>query len=200
MPYTLPKLPYDYNALEPHMDEETLRIHHDKHHQSYVDGLNKAMEALDKARKNSDFAMIKHYERELAFHGSGHILHTLFWENLTPAGKDKPNGDLLKQIEKDFGSYEAFKAQFTQAAIAVEGSGWVILVYHPMLCRLDILQCEKHQNLTVWGSQPILILDVWEHAYYLKHQNKRPEYIQDFWKICNWDKAEARFTHCCKCQ
>ncbi len=200
MQYTLPKLPYDYDALEPHMDEETLRIHHDKHHKGYVDGLNKAAEALEKSRKDNDFAMIKHYERELAFNGSGHILHTLFWENLAPNAKDKPCGELLTQIEKDFGSYDAFKTQFTKAAAAVEGSGWTILAYHPMLCRLDILQCEKHQNLTLWGCQPILILDVWEHAYYLKHQNKRPDYIEAFWKICNWDKVEARFVHCCKCK
>lgn len=200
MQYTLPKLPYEYDALEPYLDQETLKIHHDKHHKGYVDGLNKAMEALNKARENNDFSLIKHYERELAFNGSGHILHTLYWENMCPDPKKKPSGDLMKQIEKDFGSYENFKTQFTKAAAAVEGSGWAILAYHPLLCRLDILQCEKHQNLTVWMCQPILILDVWEHAYYIKYQNKRADFIEAFWNICNWEKVEARFDHCCKCK
>lgn len=198
MTYTLPKLPYAYDALEPHIDAQTLEIHHTKHHQSYVDGLNKTEEALAKARANDDYALIKHYERELAFHGSGHILHTLYWENLAPAPSAKPEGALADRIDKDFGSYDAFKSQFTEAAAAVEGSGWAILTWNPTLDKLVILQCEKHQNLTQWDADPLLIVDVWEHAYYLKYQNKRPEYLENIWNIINWNAVSKRYDEAVK--
>lgn len=200
MTYTLPKLPYDYKALEPHIDEQTLRVHHDKHHQSYVDGLNKAEQKLKDAREKNDFAAIKDLERELAFHGSGHILHTLYWENLIPnPSSDKPCGNICAQIDKDFGSYNAFKAQFTAAANAVEGSGWAILAFNPIFNKLVILQSEKHQNLTQWGVLPLLIVDVWEHAYYLKYQNRRADYMNAIWNVINWEKVEERFNKCKNC-
>lgn len=193
MTYTLPDLPYEYNALEPYYDEETLRIHHDVHHKSYVDGLNNAESKLDEARSKGDYALIKHWEKELAFHGSGHILHTLFWENMCPS-KNEPGGKLLDQIEKDFGSYENFQKQFSAAAIAVEGSGWAILCWNPCFNKLVILQCEKHQNLTQWGVAPLLVLDVWEHAYYLKYRNKRADFVNVFYNIINWNSVNMRFT------
>jgi Fe-Mn family superoxide dismutase len=193
--HTLPPLPYAYNALEPYIDEETMRIHHDKHHQSYVDGLNKAEIKLQEARKSGDFDLVKHWERELAFNGAGHYLHTIFWTIMSPNGGGKPEGDLLKAIERDFGSYKAFKEQFSKAAENVEGGGWAILVWSPRSHRLEILTAEKHQNLSQWDVVPLLALDVWEHAYYLKHQNQRAKYIEDWWNVVNWPEVSYRYDY-----
>jgi Fe-Mn family superoxide dismutase len=193
MPYELPPLPYSYDALEPYYDEQTVRLHHDKHHAGYVAGLNKALDELATARAKGDYALIKHWERELAFHGSGHVLHTLFWENMTPNGGGQPSGKLAEQIVADFGGFEAFKSQFSAAANAVEGSGWCVLGWIPALEKLTILQIEKHQDLTIWGVQPLLIIDVWEHAYYLKYQNRRAEWINNWWNIVHWADVGARF-------
>ncbi|HAA10071.1 MAG: superoxide dismutase [Syntrophomonadaceae bacterium] len=193
MKYTLPELPYAYDALEPYYDEQTVRIHHDMHHKAYVDGLNNALAKLAEARDKGDYALIKHWEKELAFQGSGHVLHTLFWENMTPKSSGTPSGALLEQIEKDFSSFDAFQKQFSAAAGAVEGSGWAVLGWQPQLGQLLITQVEKHQDLTVWGIVPLLILDVWEHAYYLKYQNRRAEWIKAWWNIVNWEIVEKRF-------
>ncbi|GAE02806.1 superoxide dismutase [Clostridium botulinum B str. Osaka05] len=198
MAHTLPNLNYDYNALEPHYDEKTLKIHHDIHHKAYVDGLNKAEQKLQEARESGDFTLIKHWEKEIAFHGSGHILHTLFWENMTPNGNLNPEGTVIEKIKQDFGDYEKFKKQFTEAAIAVEGSGWTVLAWNPMFQKLVILQAEKHQNLTQWGVVPLLILDLWEHAYYLKYQNRRAEFINAWWNIVNWDIVNTRYDNAIK--
>jgi len=194
MAHELPSLAYPYDALEPYYDEETLRLHHGKHHQSYVDGLNKAETQLVEARNRSDYGLIKHWLKEIAFHGSGHILHTLFFENLAPAGQSSPGQKTINQLEQDFGSFDEFKKMFTAAAAAVEGSGWALLCYNPLFQKLEILQAEKHQNLTQWGVIPLLVIDVWEHAYYLKYQNRRPEYITAWWNIVNWDKVEERLV------
>lgn len=194
MPHELPPLPYAYDALEPYYDEQTVRLHHDKHHAAYVAGLNKAEEQLAAARAAGDYALIKHWERELAFHGSGHLLHTLFWENMTPGGGGEPDGELAAQIAQDFGSFEAFKAQFSAAANAVEGSGWGLLGWLPAFGKLAILQVEKHQDLTVWGVLPLLIVDVWEHAYYLKYQNRRAEWVSNWWNLVNWPDVARRFA------
>ena|GEM_PF-56307 len=191
--HTLPPLPYAYNALEPHIDEQTMRIHHDIHHQSYVDGLNKAEKELEKSRQSGDFDLVKHWERELAFNGAGHYLHTLFWMTMSPLGGGMPPEPLAGQLTRDFGSFEAFQQQFSKAAEKVEGGGWTILVWSPRSGRLEILQAEKHQNLSQWDVIPLLPLDVWEHAYYLKHQNKRADYIQDWWQVVNWPYVNERF-------
>ncbi|MEK4234729.1 Fe-Mn family superoxide dismutase [Paenibacillus sp. FSL H7-0714] len=192
--HTLPPLPYAYNALEPYIDEKTMRIHHDKHHQSYVDGLNKAEVKLADSRKNGDFDLVKHWERELAFNGAGHYLHTIFWNVMSPQGGGRPTGALLEAIEQSFGSYDSFKKQFTEAANKVEGGGWAILVWSPRSHRLEILTAEKHQNLSQWDVVPLLALDVWEHAYYLKHQNNRADYINDWWKVVNWPYVSERYA------
>lgn len=192
--HTLPPLPYAYNALEPYIDEKTMIIHHDKHHQSYVDGLNTAENKLDEARKSGNFDLVKHWERELAFNGAGHYLHTIFWNVMSPQGGGRPTGALLDAIERSFGSYDAFKAQFTEAANKVEGGGWAILVWSPRSRRLEILTAEKHQNLSQWDVVPLLALDVWEHAYYLKHQNNRADYINDWWKVVNWPYVSERYA------
>lgn len=196
--HRLPPLPYAYNALEPYIDEKTMRIHHDIHHQSYVDGLNKAEKKLEEARKSGDFELVKHWERELAFNGAGHYLHTIFWDIMNPRGGGEPGGELAQQIKKDFGSFDRFKKQFTEAADKVEGGGWAILVWSPRSHRLEILQAEKHQNLSQWDVVPLLVLDVWEHAYYLKHQNKRKDYINDWWKVVYWPEVAERFKHASK--
>ncbi|WP_404800810.1 superoxide dismutase [Guptibacillus algicola] len=189
--HTLPPLPYAYDALEPYISQRIMKLHHDKHHQSYVDGLNKAEKELEKARKKGNYDLIKHWERELAFNGAGHYLHTIFWKTMTPHG-GKPSGVLLDEINKSFGSFKKFKEQFTNAANKVEGSGWAILVWSPVSRRLEILQAEKHQNLSQWDVIPLLALDVWEHAYYLQYENKRKDYIDNWWNVVNWLEVTHR--------
>jgi len=192
--HKLPPLPYSYKALEPWIDEKTMRIHHDKHHLSYVEGLNTAEKKLEEARRTGNFDLVKHWERELAFNGAGHYLHTLFWNVMSPKGGGKPSGALLDEITRSFGSYDAFKKQFTEAAGKVEGGGWAILVWSPRSHRLEILTAEKHQNLSQWDVVPLLPLDVWEHAYYLKHQNDRAAYVRDWWNVVNWPYVAERFN------
>nr|WP_273834542.1 superoxide dismutase [Pseudalkalibacillus sedimenti] len=191
--HTLPPLPYKYNALEPAISARIMELHHDIHHKSYVDGLNKAELALQEARKNNDFDLIKHWERELAFNGAGHYLHTLFWSVMSPKGGE-PDSELRSEIQKSFGSFNQFKQQFTNAANKVEGSGWAILVWSPVSRRLEILQAEKHQNLSQWDIVPLLAIDVWEHAYYLQYENKRKQYIENWWSIVNWNEVNKRFA------
>lgn len=195
MAHVLSPLPYAYDALEPFIDEQTMRLHHDIHHAGYVKGLNNAEAKLAEARAVGDFALVKHWSREAAFHGSGHLLHSIFWPNMIAAAEAKPapEGALAEAIARDFGNFEAFKAQFIAAAIAVEGSGWGILAYRPADDSLVALTAEKHQNLTQWGVVPLLVLDVWEHAYYLKYQNRRGEYAKSFFNIVNWDDVAARY-------
>lgn len=191
--HALPELPYAYNALEPYISEEIMRLHHDKHHRSYVEGLNKAELNLKKARDNNDFALIKHWSRELAFHGSGHYLHTIFWKNMIPKGGGSPQGLLKREIENYFGSYDKFKKQFSEAAKQVEGVGWAILVWSPRARHLEILQSERHMLLTQWDTIPLLVLDVWEHAYYLQYKNNRGGYVDNWWNLVNWNDVEMRF-------
>jgi Fe-Mn family superoxide dismutase len=191
--FVLPDLPYPYEALEPYIDKETMRLHHDIHHAGYVKGLNTAMSMLDEARKSGDTALIKHWSRELAFHGSGHFLHSIFWKNMSPNGGGKPSGSLAAAIDRDFGGFDAFKIHFSAAASSVEGSGWGILGYHPSADKLLILQAEKHQDLTAQGVIPLLVLDVWEHAYYLKYQNMRGDYVNAFFHVINWADVAERF-------
>ena len=190
--YVLPPLPYDYDALEPSIDAQTMRLHHDIHHQGYVNGLNAALKKLAEARKAGDFGAIKSLSRDAAFHGSGHFLHAIFWQNMSPDGGGSPKGKLKQLVDKSFGSVDAMKQHFSAAAGKVEGSGWGIMAYEPHSGHLTILQSEKHQNLTQWGVVPVLVLDVWEHAYYLKYQNRRGDYVKAFWDVVNWDDVAKR--------
>ncbi|MER1999552.1 MAG: superoxide dismutase [Lysinibacillus sp.] len=192
--HQLPPLPYSYNALEPVISEEIMRLHHTKHHQSYVDGLNKAESELKKARETGNFNLIKHWERELAFNGAGHYLHTIFWGIMSPNGGGQPTDGLMTAIESAFGSFDNLKKQFSEAAKNVEGGGWAILVWAPRSHRLEILTAEKHQNLSQWDVIPLLVLDVWEHAYYLQYKNERAKYVDNWWKIVNWTEVEHRFN------
>lgn len=188
--HKLPPLPYDYNALEPYISEEIMRLHHDIHHKSYVDGLNKAEKELygNKTDKN----LIKHWLREQAFHGSGHYLHTIFWFNMTPKSNKAPKDDILKLIERDFGSWKKFKGLFTEAAKSVEGVGWAILVWTPRSGRLAIQTFEKHQLFQLADSIPLLVLDVWEHAYYLQYETDKDSYINNWWNVINWNNVNNR--------
>jgi len=189
--YRLPPLPYAYDALEPLYDEKTLRLHHDKHHAAYVKGLNEALQKLEAARKANDYNAIQGTSLQLAFHGSGHVLHTLFWHSMSP---DKPQvpDNLAEALSDSFGSVPDAQSQFAAATKAVEGSGWGALVYEPIADKLLILQCEKHQNLTIWNTVPLLVCDVWEHAYYLQYQNNRATWVDNFMKLADWSFAGSR--------
>jgi Fe-Mn family superoxide dismutase len=189
--YVLPPLPYAYDALAPLHEERTLRIHHTKHHAGYVRGLNRTLEMLAAARRAGDYAAVKALSRALAFHGSGHVLHALYWNSMTPGGAKAPAG-LAAAMKESFGTVAAAQAQFAAAAKAVEGSGWAVLAYEPIAGRLLILQAEKHQNLTVWGVEPLLVCDVWEHAYYLQFANDRARWVDTFMELANWDFAARR--------
>ncbi|OIJ10705.1 superoxide dismutase [Anaerobacillus alkalilacustris] len=191
--HKLPPLPYAYNALEPFINEEIMRLHHSEHHKSYVDGLNKAEKEMEKARRKNNFDLIRHWEREAAFNGAGHYLHTIFWMVMSPKGGGTARGTFAEQINLDFGSFEQFKEHFSEAAKNVEAVGWAILVWSPRANRLEILQAEKHQNLTQWDVIPILPLDVWEHAYYLQYKNNRDLYVDNWWNLVNWDHVAERF-------
>ncbi len=191
--HQLPPLPYPYNALEPVISQQTLTIHHDKHHKAYVDGLNKAETSLEQARMNNNLEFIKYWENELAFNGSGHILHSIYWTIMAPPGTGgRPGTNTLYHINQYFGSFNAFKEQFKSASEKVEGSGWGILTWQPTWKRLEILMAEKHQNLTQWSGIPVLVCDTWEHAYYLDYQNNRRKYIDTWWEIVNWYEVERR--------
>jgi Fe-Mn family superoxide dismutase len=191
-PFNLPALPY--KSLDPIIDDRTLSLHHDKHHAGYVKGANAALEALAKARDAGDFASVKHWERQLAFTGSGAVLHTLYWTSMWPGGRGKPSDALAETIDASFGSRPKMMAHMAAATKSVEASGWGILAYEPLSRRLVILQAERHQDLTIWGCVPILVCDVWEHAYYLKYQNRRGEYVDAWASIIDWDSASARFA------
>ncbi len=194
--YTLPKLPYEYNALAPYISEEQLRIHHQKHHQAYVSGANAVFEKLDKARKENADLDMKATLKELSFHIGGFRLHNRFWENLAPPGKGgggAPKGALARAIDGEFGKFDRFRKEFTQAAAAVEGSGWAALSYCWKTGRPLIIQIEKHNVNVTPGFDILMDLDVWEHAYYLDYRNDRGKFIDAFWSIVNWDIVAQRF-------
>ncbi len=187
--FSLPKLPYDYKALAPYMSEEQLKLHHDKHHLAYVNGANTIFEKLDKARKENVDIDQKAILKELSFHIGGHLLHSTFWENMAPTGKGggKPGGAIADVINKEFGSFERFKAEFSKAAVSVEGSGWAVLAMQQCVDRPLIMQVEKH-NVNVYPAFRILMaLDVWEHAYYVDYKNDRAKFVEGFWNVVNWD-------------
>ncbi|MBA7502713.1 Superoxide dismutase [Mn/Fe] [subsurface metagenome] len=192
--YSLPKLPYEYKDLEPYISEEQLKIHHSKHHQAYVNGANAILEKLDKARKEDTTLDIRATLKELSFNIGGHLLHSLFWGNLAPTGKGggKPGGVFGEMVEKEFGSFERFKKEFTQAAIGVEGSGWAALTFCKQTNRPIIMQIEKHNTNIYPMFRILMVLDVFEHAYYLDYKNERAKFIDAFWNIVNWGEVNKR--------
>jgi Fe-Mn family superoxide dismutase len=192
--YVLPKLPYNYMDLKPYVSEEQLRIHHQKHHQGYVKGANAIFEKLENSRKDGVDLSIKSTLKTLSFNIGGHILHSLFWPNLAPSGKGggEPHGVLGNAIKKEFGNFERFKKEFSQAAVSVEGSGWAALSFCRQTDRLIIMQIEKH-NTNIYPTLRILmVLDLWEHAYYLDYKNARAKFVDAFWNIVNWDEVNNR--------
>jgi Fe-Mn family superoxide dismutase len=193
MTYTLPDLDYDYSALEPYYSGEMLELHHDKHHAAYVSGVNGALEQLEAARSADDFEAITGLEKKLAFNLSGHVLHTLFWKNLSPEGGDKPVGELAQAIDEFFGSFNRFQRQLSEATTTVQGSGWGALAWEPLGQRLYVAQIYDHQDNIGQSSGPLLVLDAWEHAYYLQYKNKRADYVQAIWNVVNWSDVAARF-------
>lgn len=194
--YNLPKLPYEYNALEPYISKEVLTLHHTKHHQAYVNSANDLIAKIEDARKNNLDLDFKSTLKSLSFNVAGHILHETFWKVMAPqnSGKNVVSGEILKQIEKDFGSFERFKKEFSETAKSVEGSGWALLTWHKEHGNLNIVQIEKH-NVNFYPEQKILLaLDVWEHSYYLDYKNDRAKFIENWWNIVNWQEVENRFT------
>ncbi len=191
--YELPPLPYDYAALEPHLSAHILELHHDKHHQAYVNGANSTLDKLAEARDANDFSGIVGLEKTLAFNLSGHVMHTTFWSNLSPDGGDQPGGELGAAIDEHFGSFAKFKAQLSQATASVQGSGWGTLAWEPLGGRLIVEQVYDHHANVGQGATPLLVIDAWEHAYYLQYENRRAEYIDAIWNVINWSDVASRF-------
>jgi Fe-Mn family superoxide dismutase len=190
--YALPELPYDPGALEPHYSGAIVELHHGKHHAAYVAGANATIEKLAEARSKGEFGTINQLEKNLAFHVSGHVMHSLFWKNMSPDGGGKPDGALADTIAEHFGSFEGFQAQMNQAANTIQGSGWAALAWEPMAKRLVVEQVYDHQNNVGQGSIPLLVLDMWEHAFYLQYKNVKGDFVNAFWKIVNWADVSAR--------
>ena len=191
--YSLPDLPYDVGALEPHYSAEVLELHHDKHHAAYVKGANDTLEKLDAARTSDDYDAIVGLQKSLAFNVSGHVMHSLLWKNLSPDGGGKPEGELLVAIDEFFGDFEAFKAQLTAVTTSIQGSGWGALAWEPTGQRLIIEQVYDHQGNVGNGAGPILVIDAWEHAFYLQYRNVKADYVEAIWNIVNWTDVAQRF-------
>lgn len=191
--YSLPDLTYDYGALEPHISGRIMDLHHGKHHAAYVKGANEALEKLADARAKGDFAHTAALEKALAFHVSGHILHSLFWRNMAPRAGDRPSGALARAIDRDFGGFEPFRRELTSAATSIMGSGWAALVWEPAAGRLVTAQIYDHQGNVTQGGTPLLVLDAWEHAFYLQYQNRKTEFFEAVWNVWNWEDVAARF-------
>jgi Fe-Mn family superoxide dismutase len=191
--YTLPNLPYKYDALEPRLSGEILELHHSKHHAAYVKGANETLDKLAQARDKKEFGNIVQLEKSLAFHLSGHVLHSLLWKNMSPDGGGTPSGPLGSEIDRSFGAFDAFKAQLDSAASTVQGSGWGALSWEPLAKRLIVEQIYDHQGNIGRSTLPILVVDMWEHAYYLQYQNRKNEWLEGFWELVNWNDVAARF-------
>lgn len=192
--YTLPDLPYDYAALEPHISGRIMELHHDKHHAAYVAGANTALEKLAAAREADDFATVNLQEKNLAFNLGGHVNHSVFWENLSPDGGDKPTGELAAAIDEFFGSFEGFQKHFAANAVGIQGSGWSILGWDSVGQKLAIFQLYDQQSNYPLGLVPIVVLDMWEHAFYLDYVNVKADYVKAWWNIVNWADAADRFA------
>ena len=187
----LPPLPYDYDALEPHISEQVVTWHHDTHHQGYVNGLASAEETLAENRESGDHGWTAGALGDVTHNGCGHYLHTLFWENMHTDGGGEPDGELRDRIEEDFGSYEGWKGEFEAAASAA--GGWALLVYDPVAKQLRNVAVDKHDQGALWGSHPVLALDVWEHSYYYDYGPDRGEFVDAFFEVVNWDSVAEEY-------
>ena len=193
--FELPDLGYAYDALEPAYSAELLELHYSKHHQAYVDGANRALDALADIRGKGDFARINQLEKDLAFHYSGHLLHSMFWRNLEPNGGGPPTGQLESRIRSAFGSTDAFRRQFGATGAALQGSGWVALCWELTRGMLVIEQIHDHQDNSAICTVPLLVMDMWEHAYYLQYRNNKEKWIVNFWEMVNWNDVARRFDN-----
>ena len=191
--YALPDLPYDYAALEPYLSGEIMELHHDKHHQAYVTGINTAVEQLAEAREKETFGSLSTLEKNLAFHLGGHVNHSVFWPNMSPDGGDKPTGELAAAIDEFFGSFDAFRAHFQANALGVQGSGWSVLTWDSLAQRPYIIQHFDHQGNVPICMTPLLMLDMWEHTYYLQYRNDKATFVQQWWNVVNWADVQRRF-------
>ena len=192
--YALPDLPYDYAALEPHISGQIMELHHDKHHQAYVTGANSALDQLAEARAADQLGTVNLLEKNLAFNLAGHVNHSVFWPNMSPDGGGKPDGELAAAMDEQFGSFDAFRAHFTAAALGIQGSGWAILAWDSLGQQLIIEQLYDHQGNLAAGSVPLLMLDMWEHAFYLQYRNVKADYVTAWWNVANWADVTRRFT------
>jgi Fe-Mn family superoxide dismutase len=191
--YTLPDLTYDYGSLEPNISGKIMELHHDKHHLAYVNGANTALDLLAEARDKNDLTWVNKLQKDLAFNLAGHVNHTVFWRNLSPEGGDKPVGELAAAIDEFFGSYDGFRAHFSASALGIQGSGWSILAWDVLGEKLIIEQLYDHQGNLAPATIPLLMLDMWEHAFYLDYQNVKGDYVKAFWNIVSWPDITARF-------
>ena len=191
--YTLPDLDYDFAALEPHISGRIMQLHHGKHHAAYVAGANATLDLMAEARAKNDLTWINKLQKDLAFNLGGHVNHSIFWKNLSASGGDKPTGELAAAIDEYFGSYDGFRAHFTANAVGIQGSGWSLLAWDVMGQRLIIEQLYDQQGNLVAASVPLLMLDMWEHAFYLDYQNVKADYVAAFWNIVSWSDVQARF-------
>ncbi len=191
--YILQPLPYNENFLEPYIDAETMHLHYTFHHGGAVKAANKDVAMIKKALDENNLETVDYWTKKLSYHFSSHILHSIFWTNLTNK-KTNPSGDLLKRIEKNFGSYDKLKTLIAETSKNVDGNGWGIVAYQPYSDSLTVLQCENHEKLTQWGAIPLLVIDVWEHAYYLRYKNKRTDFVDALFNIINWDNAAQRLN------
>ena len=191
--YELPKLPYELNALEPIISKEIMELHWSKHHQAYVNNLNAALEKYEAAEKKGDLAAMIALEPAIRFNGGGHLNHSIFWTNLAPVGGSLPTGELLRAIERDFGSLDSLIAEFSTKAAAVQGSGWGWLGYNKEKNRVVVVTTSNQDPLATQGLIPLLGIDVWEHAYYLDYKNVRPKYLENIWKVVNWANVAERY-------
>jgi len=192
--YTLPDLPYDYGALEPHISGRIMELHHDKHHATYVAGANTALERLAEARDKGALETVNLYEKNLAFNLAGHLNHAVFWVNLSPDGGDRPVGDLATAVDEHFGSFDAFQKHFAAAAVGIQGSGWAVLAWDSVGQKLIVFQLYDHQGNLPLGVVPIVLLDMWEHAFYLDYVNVKADYVKAWWNIVNWADAAERLS------
>jgi len=191
--YNLPDLTYDYGSLEPNISGKIMELHHDKHHLAYVNGANTALDLLAEARDKNDLTWVNKLQKDLAFNLAGHVNHTVFWRNLSPEGGDKPVGELAAAIDEFFGSYDGFRAHFSASALGIQGSGWSILAWDVLGEKLIIEQLYDHQGNLAPATIPLLMLDMWEHAFYLDYQNVKGDYVKAFWNIVSWPDITARF-------
>src|SRR5436190_2044565 len=192
--YTLPDLPYDFSALEPHISGKIMQLHHGKHHATYVKTANTVLEQLEETRQKDDFERLTALERSLAFNLSGHILHSIFWKNLMPQGGGTPDGDFGAAIQQHFGAFDRFQKQLTQVASTIMGSGWAALVWEPIGSKLLITQIYDHQSNLAQAGVPLMVLDAWEHAYYLQYENRKTEFFEVVWRLWNWQDIAARYA------